>query len=294
MCARWQEEVPTLPGRRSPSVRARQLASELRRLRAAATLTGDEVAARLGWSPSKLSRIETGRTAVTVADLRRLLETYRVSGALRDRMVNLGRSADQRGWWDAYDDTLREGYSTLLALEDDAESELSYSQMLIPGLLQTEAYARSVIGIKNAPPGEIARGVTVRVTQQRVLTKEDPLELVAVLDEACLRRWVGGAAIMNEQLSHLINMARLPNVSLQILLFSAGFHEGLASAFKILHFPEEGATDVVFLENMTSDLFIEDEGDVYSYTRAFSGLRELALDQQESIAALTQIASELN
>ena len=98
---------------------------------------------------------------------------------------------------------------------------------------------------------------------------------------------------MNEQLSHLINMAGLPNVSLQILQFSAGFHEGLAGAFKILHFPEEGSTDVVFLENMTSDLFIEDEGDVYSYTRAFSGLRELALDQQESIAALRQIASEL-
>jgi len=274
-------------------VRARQLAAELRRLRAAATLTGDEVAARLGWSPSKLSRIETGHTAVTAADLRLLLETYQASPVRYERLVKLGRSANQRGWWDAYDDTLREGYSTLLALEDEAESEHSYSQMLIPGLLQTEAYAREVIGSLDVPPGEIARRVTVRVTGQRVLTKEGPLELVTVLDEACLRRWAGGTAVMTGQIAHLIGIARLPNVTLQVLPFSAGFHEGVNSAFKILHFPEEGATDVVFLENITSDLFIENEGDVYTYTRAFAGLRDLALGQQESIDMLSQIASAI-
>jgi transcriptional regulator with XRE-family HTH domain len=290
-----QEEVPKLPGRRPPSVRARQLAAELRRLRAAATLTGDEVAGRLGWSPSKLSRIETGHTAITAEDLLSLLEMYQVSSPLRDRLVKLARSASQRGWWDAYDDMLREGYSTLLALEDEAKSEFWYGQMLIPGLLQTHRYAREVIGSRDEvwPPGEVARRVTVRATAQRVLTKEEPLELVVVLDEACLWRRVGGAAIMTEQLSHLIDMARLPNVTLQVLRFAAGFHPGLTSAFTILQFPEEGASDVVFLENMTSDLFIEKESDVYRYIRSFAALQRLALGEQESIAVISRIASEI-
>ena len=283
-----------MPGRRAPSVRARQLAAELRRLRATATLTGDEVATRLGWSPSKLSRIETGHTAITTEDLQRLLETYQVSGPLYDRLAKLGHVAGQRGWWDAYDDTLSEGYSTLLALENDAESELSYTQMLVPGLLQTEAYAREIMRSLNMLPGEIARRVTVRLTRQRVLTKDNPLEFVAVLDEACLRRRVGGAAIMAEQISHLISMARLPNITLQLLPFSAGYHEGLITAFRVLHFPEEGATDVVYLENMIGDLYIEHEGDVHHYIHAFAELREHALNQQESITALNQIASEIN
>jgi transcriptional regulator with XRE-family HTH domain len=279
--------------RRPRSVRARQLAAELRRVRAAAFLTGDEVAARLGWSPSKLSRIETGHTAITMPDLRQLLETYQVSGPLHERLVELGRADSQRGWWDAYDDTLPGEIPTLLALEDEAEAELSYTQIVVPGLLQTEAYATAIMRSLNIPPGEIARRVSVRLTRQRVLAKDNPIELIAVLDEACLRRQVGGTPVMEEQLSHIITMAELPNVALHVLPFSAGYHEGLASSFTVLHFPEEGAADVVYLEHMTSDLFIEQEGDVYRYIRAFDGLRELALGHQESITSLRQIASEI-
>jgi transcriptional regulator with XRE-family HTH domain len=282
-----------LPARRPPSVRARQLAAELRRLRAANFLTGDAVAVRLGWSPSKLSRIETGHTAITMPDLQRLLEAYEVSGTLYDRLVKLARAMSQRDWWDKYEDSVSEEYSTLLALEDDAESEFTYTQMVMPGLLQTEAYAREILASPAIPPGEVARRVTVRLTRQRVLTKDSPLEFVAVLDEACLRRQVGGAAIMAEQLSHIITMARLPNVTLQVMPFSAGYHEGLASAFRILRFPEEGATDVVYSEHMTGSLWIEQEGDVYRYVRAFAGLRELALGERDSIAMLSQIASEI-
>jgi Domain of unknown function (DUF5753) len=218
---------------------------------------------------------------------------YQAPASVRDRLVKLGGSASRRGWWDAYDDTLSQGYSTLLALEEEAESELSYNQMLIPGILQTEAYAREVATSPDVPPGEIARRVAARVTRQRILTRDDPLELIAVLDEACLRRQVGGAAIMTEQISHLVKMARLPNVTLQVLPFSAGFHQGVGNAFKILHFREEGATDVVYLEHVIGDLFLEKEGEVYSYVRVFAGLRELALGQQESIAALGQISSEI-
>jgi len=180
----------------------------------------------------------------------------------------------------------------VLALENEAESELSYTQALIPGLLQTAAYAQEIIGFPDAPPGEIARKVDVRLTQQSVLTKQDPLELIAVLDEACLRRQVGGAAVMGEQLSHLVDIAQRPGVTLQVLPLTAGFHQGITTTFKIFHFPEEGAADVVYLETMTRDLFFEDEGEVYRYLRTFAGLRELALSQAESIAFLSQIAEQ--
>jgi transcriptional regulator with XRE-family HTH domain len=265
----------------------------LRRLRAAAVLTGDEVAARLGWSPSKLSRIETGNSSIAADDLQLLLETYQVSGSLLDRLASLARSARQRGWWDAYGDTLLEGYSTLLALESDAESELSYSQMVVPGILQSEGYARLMARSGgDSAPEEVSRIVTVRLTQQRILTRSNPLKLVAILDEACLRRQVGPPGIMHEQLLHLIEMARLPNITVQIFPFSAGYHRAVIGGFKILHFSEEGSTDVVFIQNMTSDLFIEESADVYKYARAFGELRLLVSEEEESLTLLTQIASE--
>jgi hypothetical protein len=216
-----------------------------------------------------------------------------VSGILYDRLVKLARAMSQRDWWDKYDDSVSDEYSTLLALEDGAESEFSYTQMVVPGLLQTEAYAREILAYLNIPPGEVARRVAVRLARQHVLAKDNPLEFVAVLDEACLHRQVGGAAIMAGQLSHIITMARLPNVALHVLPFSAGYQDGLASAFRILHFPEEGAADVVYLEHMTGSLWIEQESDVYRYVRTFARLREVALEESESIAMLSQIASEI-
>src|SRR5579859_3674715 len=167
--------------RRPPSVRARHVAAELRRFREAATLTGDEVAGRLGWSASKVSRIETAQSAVKAADLRALLDLYQVAGPPRDRLLELNRAVSRRGWWDAYADTLHEHYWALLALEDAAQSEHVYIQSFIPGLLQTEDYARQTLAILDSPPGEIARRITIRMTQQRVLTRPAPLEFRAVL-----------------------------------------------------------------------------------------------------------------
>ncbi len=189
--------------RRPPSVRARQLASELRRLRDAATLTGEETAGQLGWSPSKISRIENGQTAPSLADLRRLLDLYDVSGTQRGRLEQLGQSAGQRGWWDAYADTLGPEYTALIALEAEADSVRWYAPMLIPGLLQTEQYARAVIssGLLIAPPGEVERRVQVKMTHQRVLTRDDPPSLDVVIDEAAVLRRVGSAEIMREQRS---------------------------------------------------------------------------------------------
>jgi transcriptional regulator with XRE-family HTH domain len=275
--------------RRAPSVRGRQLAAELRRLRAAATLTGEETAARLGWSPSKVSRIETGQTAPSPADLRRVLDLYEVTGTQRGRLELLGQSAGQRGWWDAYADTLGPEYTALIALEAEAESVRWYSPMLVPGLLQTERYAREVIrsGLLIAPPGEIERRVQVKMNRQRVLARDTPLLLDVVLDEAAILRAVGDAAVMREQLAHLTEIAGQPSVNLQMLPLAAGPHPATTGEFTILGFPDLIAPDVVYLENMTSDLYVEREADVYRYAMAFDRLRAIALGPDDSAALIT-------
>lgn len=287
--------MPALADKRAPSVRARQLAAELRRLRDAATLTGEEAAARLGWSPSKISRIETGQTAASLADLRRLLDLYDVTGTGRERLEVLGQSAGQRGWWDAYADTLGPEYTALIALEAEAESVRWYSPMLVPGLLQTEAYAREVVrsGLLIAPPGEIERRVQVKMTRQRALTKDGPPQLSVVLDEAAVLRQVGSPEVVREQLAHLITMAGRPNIMIQVLPLAVGAHPATTGEFTILGFPELVAPDVVYLENMTSDLYVEREGEVYRYTLAFDRLRGLALGPDESAALITAHADTI-
>jgi transcriptional regulator with XRE-family HTH domain len=287
-------EVPTLADKRSPSVRARQLASELRRLREEAALTGEEAAASIGWSPSKISRIETGKSSITAGDLRRLLDLYQVSGVRRDRLAELGRTAQQRGWWDAYAGTINPGYSTLIALEDDAESESHYAPLIIPGLMQTERYAEVMTRATNimVPPGERTRITTARMTRQKVLAKKDPLKLFAVLDEAALRRQVGGADVMREQLLHLIELADAPNITIQILPFSSGPHLAIRGVFTLLQFPEAAASGVVFLETMTRDLFVEREDEVYRYSLAFDQLLDLALEPEDSINFITRLADD--
>ena len=277
-------------------MRARQLAAELRRLRDAATLTGEEAAGRLGWSPSKISRIETGQTSPSPADLRRVLDLYDVAGTQRERLELLGQSAGQRGWWDAYADTLGPEYAALIALEAEAASVRWYAPMLVPGLLQTEQYAREVIrsGLLIAPPGEIERRVQVKMTRQRVLTRDNPLHLAVVIDEAAVLRMVGGADVMREQLRHMTAMAGRPNVSMQVLPLATGAHPATTGEFTILGFPELIAPDVVYLENMTSDLYVEREGEVYRYGLAFDRLRVLALAPDQSVAFLTARADSID
>lgn len=281
---------------KSPSVRARQLAAELRRLREALGMTGEEVASRLGWSASKVSRIETSRSPVTAGDLRGLLDLYEVSGSMRDRLAELCRTASQRGWWDAYGDTLSFNYSTFIALEDDAESERFYGQLLLPGLLQTSRYAEQVIrvGLLAAPPGEVARRVQTRMTRQRLLTGGGSFQLSTILDESALRRQVGGPGVMAEQITHLIEMAERPNITVQILPFASGAHIAMTGSFTILRFPGPTESYVAYLENMTDELFIENEAEAYHYSIAFDRLTELALGPEESVTLAAQIAREIN
>ncbi len=284
-----------MPDTRAPSVRARQLAAELRRLRDEARLTGEEVGERLGWSPAKVSRIETARTAITAADLTRLLDLYEVTGPRRDRLTELGRSAGERGWWDAYADTLGPEYATLIAMEAQAERVRWYAAQIVPGLLQTEAYAREIIAstLLISPPGEIERRVQVRMTRQRILHNDRPLRLSVVLDEGVLLRRVGGPQVMREQLEHLAEAAAWPNMDLRVLLNETGAHPALTGEFTILEFPELISPDVVYLEHMTSNIYVEQEADVYRYTLAFDRLLALALEPHESARLIARLAEAL-
>jgi Domain of unknown function (DUF5753)/Helix-turn-helix domain len=259
-------------------------------------MTGEDVASRRGWSASKVSRIETARTAVTGGDLRALLDLYHVTGSLRDRLAELGRTANQRGWWDAFGDTLRHGYSTFLALENDAESERCFMQNVVPGILQTAPYAEALMRavFLASPPGEILRRVQVRVNRQQLLTKEYPLELITILDESVLRRWLGGPDVMTGQLRHLIEMAKCPNVTIQVLPFATGPHISMNGPFVVLRFPGPSTSDIVYLENMTSELFIENEAEAFHYSLAFDRLREMALGPAESLNYIAQIGREIN
>jgi transcriptional regulator with XRE-family HTH domain len=281
-----------MPERRAPSVRSRQLAAELRRLREETAMTGEDVATRLGWSAAKVSRIETARNAVSTTDLATLLDLYEVPASQRERLDGLARTARQRGWWDAYADLLGPEYATLIALESDAESVAWYAAQIVPGLLQTEDYAREIVRstLLISPPGEIERRVQVRMARQKVLTQEGPLRLSVILDEAALARQVGGPQVMRGQLTHLAQMAGRDNITVRVLPWSAGAHPAVMGEFTILKFPGLTAPDVVYLENMTSNIYVEREAEIFRYSLAFERLSDLALPPGESLTRITRQA----
>jgi transcriptional regulator with XRE-family HTH domain len=284
----------------SPTVRRRRLAAELRRLRALAGLKEEEVAELVGWSPSKVSRYELARTGLRPSDVRKLLEVYRVDSSHQEELLALAREATVKGWWEEYADVVPEDYLALIGLEAEATSELSWHLDLIPGLLQTENYARSVnTHFQNAlsatPPSKIERSVQLRLRRQQRLTGEPPLEYSAVLDEAVLRRRVADAAIMREQLVHLVEIARLPSVTLRIMRL-ADSNPIVINSFDLLTFGTEPVTrmpDVVWGEILQSAIFFEGEADTYQYRFMFGRLAELALGPSRSADLVASIADEV-
>jgi hypothetical protein len=226
-----------------------------------------------------------------------MLDVYQVPSSKRDRLIELARTAEQRGWWDAYAGILKEEYSAMIALEAAAESMRQYHPSLVPGLLQTEAYMEEIVRSSRLvePPGVVPQRVEVRLTRQAVLTRdEDPLEFTAVLDEAVLRRQVGGPEVMGGQLLHLAEMAARPNVTLQVLSFAKGSHPAMQGGFIIFRFPGPIESGVVYLENMTSDIFVEHDAEVHHYNLTFERLREMALEPEKSVALIIQIANQIN
>ena len=277
----------------SPTVRRRRLAGELLRLREAAGLTTDAIAERMGWSASKVSRIETSRIGIRPSDLQRLLDVYAVEDPdRRADLLTLAQQAKQRGWWQAYGSALSSSYTVYIGLEAEAAVISGYEAQLVHGLLQTTEYARAVTRATRPTDNldEVERRVAVRSARQALLTRDDPPHLWAVLDEAALRREVGGAAVMSRQLRHIAEVAEAPNVTVQVLPFSAGAHAGMEGAFALLQFPGPDP-DVVYVEGKTTGALLEDPDDVASYSQSWEYLRAVALGPDESTTLITQLAS---
>jgi len=288
--------MPTRPYR-SPTVRHKRLTAELRRLRAESGLTRDDVAARLDWHPTKVTRIETGQwTRLNLRDVRDLLDIYGLTDeAQRDALVQLARESRQKGWWHSYGDVLPSEYAHFIGLESDATSVRTYQQVLVPGLLQTEGYARAVIQAfrPHDTAADIDRRVTVRHERQRRVTEDRSLQLWAILGEGVIRQVVGDREVTADQLRFLAEVAALPNVVIQVLPYAAGAHSAMVGAFEILGFPEPIDPDVVYLENMSSALFLEEPDDITRYVQVFDYLRATALSPQATRDMLGAATEEL-
>lgn len=273
-----------------PAVRRRKLGAELRTLRTGAGLTSGEAARLVGWHQSKVSRIETGASGVKPADLRLLLDAYAVRDAqLCELLLMLAGSGDGDGdrnrWWHAYRGVLPPTYRDFISLESQASAMRTLETTVVPGLLQTAEYARAVTraAVKDVTEERLDALVEVRLARQDVLRSNPPLELCAVLDEAVLRREVGGPEVMARQLERLMDAARLPQVRLQVLPFGAGAHVGLTGPFVIFSFPSTSDLDVVVLDQLTSSLYLERKEDLRAYSEAFRTLQSHALSPHDSL-----------
>jgi hypothetical protein len=277
--------------RRSPTIRRRRLGAELRRHREAARVTIEMVAEQLECSTSKVSRIETGHTSATPRDVRDMLRIYGVVGSESDELVQIAREARQKGWWHPYSTVLTGAY---VGLEAAASSVRAYEQQVVPGLLQTEDYAKAMI--RAARPDitadQVEQRVRVRLGRQSLLSQEDPIDFWVVLDEAVVSRPVGGDAVMRAQLERLVEAADLPNVTLQILPFEVGGHAGMDGTFAILEFPEPGDPDVVYAENATGGLFLEKTEELQKYVFIFDHIRAAAIRPEESLALIAKLSKE--
>jgi transcriptional regulator with XRE-family HTH domain len=277
----------------NPTVRRRRLGQELRRLRELKGMTAEEVAERLLVSQSKISRLENGRRSISQRDVRDLCGVYEVEDhRIVDSLMQMAKDSRQQGWWHSFGDI---PYSVYIGLETDAASLRVYDPQVVPGLLQTRTYAESLVSgaLPEANPTDIDKRVQVRLRrQERISAAENPLRLWAVLDEAALRREVGNRQVMIEQLEHLIEMSQLPHVTVQLIPFTMGAHPGVSGQYAILEFPDAADSSVVYIEGVTSDLYLEKAQDVQKYSVMYEHLRAQALNADQSREFISSIAKD--
>jgi transcriptional regulator with XRE-family HTH domain len=279
-------------GRRgvNPTVRRRRLGAELRRYREAAGLTIDQVAERLECSASKISRLETGQIGSSPRDVRDILAMYKVGDAELESLLEVARETRQRGWWQPYGSVLT---SAFIGFEAASHRIRSYEAQCVPGLLQTQEYARALITAGgNDTPEQIDNRVRLRMVRRELLTHDDQVEFWCVLDEAALLRPVGGRKVMQRQLEHLATMAELPNVTLQVLPLEIGEHAGMEGSFVLLSFPHESDPDTVYVTMATGGVFQEKADELTRYTTIFDRLTGAALSRDDSTALVRKLMEE--
>ncbi|WP_097267199.1 helix-turn-helix domain-containing protein [Streptomyces sp. TLI_55] len=253
------------------------LGSQLRRLREARGITREAAGYSIRASESKISRMELGRVSFKTRDVEDLLTLYGITDEVeRMSLLSLAREANVAGWWHSYSDVLPSWFPTYVGLEGAANLIRAYEVQFVHGLLQTEAYARAVVqrGMKGASTADIEKRVALRLERQKYLVAENAPDFHIVLDEAALRRPYGDREVMREQLQHLIDFSERPNVRLQVMPFSFGGHSGESGAFTILSFSESDLTDVVYLEQLTSALYLDKREDVAQYETALKELQQ--------------------
>jgi transcriptional regulator with XRE-family HTH domain len=256
-------------------------------------LTVEQVAADLLCSPSKVSRMETGQRGATARDIRDLCDLYGVTDpAHRERLMRLAAAGKRSGWWQGYD---LENFAKYVGLEEDAIATKNFQSTTVPGLLQTADYARAMheSGVPQFTPDKIDEAIEARLTRQQSLTREPPLQFWTLLDEPVLHRLVGGYRVMRDQLQRMAETAQLPNVTIQIIPFSAGAHPAMESSFDILEFGSI-APNLVYVEGLVGNMYLERPQDLQRYELVFERLRDIALSPQESIELIAETAERYN
>ena len=271
------------------------LGAQLRRLREAKGISPERAGYEIRASRSKISRMETGRVGFKIRDVEDLLTIYGVTdGQQRAEVLALARQSSVPNWWAKYGDILPAWFETYLGLESAALTIRSFEVQFVPGLFQTEDYAQAVtrLGHHSAPADEIERRVALRVKRQDLLTRPEPPRIWAVMDEAVLRRPIGGATVMREQLRRLAEAARLPHVTLQVIPFARGGHAGASGSFSILRFEEQDLPDVVYIEQLTSAVYLDQRPDVEHYLEVVDQLSGEALTPAETMRFIEQAAQD--
>ena len=280
----------------SPTALRILLGAQLRQLREAKGLTRAAAGYTIRASESKMSRLELGRVSFKDRDIRDLLVLYGVEDPdHRDALLSLAKQANQSAWWHRYSDILPSWFQTYVGLEETAMLIRTYEGHLVPGLLQTEDYARAVMfaGLPGEPDAEVERWLRLRMDRQGLLTRSDPPRLWAVMDEAALRRPVGGPVVMRAQLEHLISATKLPNVTLQVVPFRAGAHAALGQPFVILRFADPDLPDMVYLEQFTNGLWLDKREDVDSYAQVMDRLAVQAEDPNDTEEIIGGILTDM-
>lgn len=276
--------------RRPPGVRARALGAEMRDLRAASKLSTRAVAERLGWAYSTVNRIESGKRKTSVEEVAALLVVYDVKGAERDRLIELTKEVDQPGWWEHQPPGVDKQLPALIGFESTASRIVAVSPILISGLLQTAEYTRAVMttGLVSSAQAEVL--VAMRLGRQAVLSKKPSPDYLAIIDEAALRRPLGGPAVMADQIRAILKIADRPNVAVQVLPFACGGHPGLDGPYVLLEFAR--ARTIVHLEHKRSSLFVDEPDDVTPFLQATANLQQTALSPERTRTFLMDLAVE--
>lgn len=283
--------LSNMPNAQSPTVRHRRLARQLRQQREKTALTMEGAAAALGWSRPKLLRFETAKTRPKPSDVEEMLDLYGGDEAVKLALMQLARDIRKRGWWSAFNDVLTGSFAEL---EDDSTAIRNWQVQFIPGLLQTSDYALALIRILSPEDSEdvLLRRLQARMARRAILERENAPSYTVVLDESVLRRAVGGPQVMARQLEALVSASAKPNISIRVMPISVGEHAGMDGPFVALSFAGELDQDVIYLEGMGGEIYVEDVGQVARGNVRFDRICEQALSEGDSLALIADIAKE--